>query len=405
VSEFLTVRLSRQANSPIGWLVWSTSQNEVIASGELGHKGQLSELVAYAKQRTTIAIIDSQDLFLAKTEVPAGASRQLENMLPYLFEEEIAQDVDELHFSVLNKSANQVNVAAIDEKYLTQWLTEFSSIGIEIKKVLPDVFALPLIEGRLSAIQVDNNWLFRKSKNEGIAVNSDWLSLFLQSQWCKADESYIPVTSFTAAPSEKLELQQDWQVEEAELVMALMTREAINSSVTLLTGKFKPQSSILKHLKVWRKVAIAACLFLVVLTTQRVLQVNQYELEAKAYRTESERVFRTVFPDKKKIPTVSYLKRQMNDEVGRLSAGTSGESVLNWLSGLPKVLAEHPSIEVQGIRYDAKRGEVRIETSMKDFQAFDVVRTTLSEKFNVVQGPLNKKEDRVSGSFTLRKKQ
>ncbi|QSA19710.1 type II secretion system protein GspL, partial [Vibrio furnissii] len=56
------------------------------------------------------------------------------------------------------------------------------------------------------------------------------------------------------------------------------------------------------------------------------------------YRAESERIFRTIFPDKQRIPTVSYLKRQMSDELAALSGGSSGEHVLGWLSKLPDTL-------------------------------------------------------------------
>lgn len=103
MSEFLTVRLSRDKQAPIRWLVWSTSQNEIIASGELSSKEQLGELSTYADQRTTLLLLDSRDILLMEAEIPAGAARQVDTMLPYLLEDDIAQDVDELHFTILKK--------------------------------------------------------------------------------------------------------------------------------------------------------------------------------------------------------------------------------------------------------------------------------------------------------------
>ncbi|MCZ8497595.1 hypothetical protein O9929_00530 [Vibrio lentus] len=35
------------------------------------------------------------------------------------------------------------------------------------------------------------------------------------------------------------------------------------------------------------------------------MKVQRYEAQAEAYRTESERIFRSVLPDKQRIPTVT----------------------------------------------------------------------------------------------------
>ncbi len=61
MSEFLTVRLSSEQQSTIPWLVWSTQQQEVIASGELAGWEHLDELVAYADQRQIVALLASND--------------------------------------------------------------------------------------------------------------------------------------------------------------------------------------------------------------------------------------------------------------------------------------------------------------------------------------------------------
>ena len=106
MSEFLTVRLSSQQDAEIPWLVWSTQQQEVIASGEISGWEQLSQLSSYAAERATIVLLAASDLVLTEVAIPSGAARRLESMLPYLIEDEIAQDVDELHFSILHKTAS-----------------------------------------------------------------------------------------------------------------------------------------------------------------------------------------------------------------------------------------------------------------------------------------------------------
>ncbi|MDF4356480.1 type II secretion system protein GspL, partial [Vibrio parahaemolyticus] len=151
MSEFLTVRLSSEQQSTIPWVVWSTEQQEVIASGELAGWEHLDELVSYAGQRQVIALLASNDVVLTQVDIPPGATRQFDNMLPYLIEDEVAQDVDSLHFTVLGKQADKAQVCAVERAWVQTVLQRFASQGLTIKRILPDVLALPVSDDNSSA--------------------------------------------------------------------------------------------------------------------------------------------------------------------------------------------------------------------------------------------------------------
>ncbi len=432
MSEFLTVRLNSQACEPIQWLVWSVSQQEVIASGELQSTEQLSELSEYAKQRPAIMLIPSSDVLIKQIDIPAGASRQLTTMLPFLVEDEVAEDVDELHFSVLAKSNNVASFAAVKRDYLANWLDTFKAHGIQVKQALPDCLALPLLNAsagqQVSAVQIDQQWLFRSAEHQGFMLENDWLSIMDDKAWASvlpkakhssaAEDSEIndedeqssvihhdvTITAYTPLPENHEQLSGDWQQGDAELVMAMLTKGALLSKVNLMTGEFKATSSWLKHWKVWQKVAIAAVLLLSVIVAQNWFEVQRYEQQAAQYRAESERIFRDVFPGKRKIPTVSYLKRQMSTEESRLSGGSTQDALLVWLAQLPQSLNKVESMEVMSVRFDGTRNEIRIQAKAKDFQSFEAVRSELSENFSVEQGQLNRNGTDVFGSYVIRRK-
>jgi len=61
-------------------------------------------------------------------------------------------------------------------------------------------------------------------------------------------------------------------------------------------------------------------------------------------------------------------------------------------------------MELQSIKFDSNRGEVRLETTSKDFQSFEQARVKLAEQFVVEQGQVNKNGDVVAGSFVLKQK-
>ncbi|MEZ8698382.1 type II secretion system protein GspL [Vibrio lentus] len=406
MSEFLTVRLSSEPQSPVQWLVWSTSQQEVIASGELSSWEQLDELTPYAEKRSCIALLPGNECLIKRVEIPKGAARQFDSMLPFLLEDEVAQDIEDLHLTILDKDASHATVCGVDREWLKHALELFREANIIFRKVLPDTLAVPFEEQGISALQIDQHWLLRQGHYQAVSISEAWLPMFLQSDWVVAgeEEQATTIFSYTAMPSDDVQQQSgvEWQAKPAELVMSLLSQQAITSSVNLLTGTFKTKSSFSKYWRVWQKVAIAACLLVAVIVTQQVLKVQHYEAQAEAYRAESERIFRAVLPGKQRIPTVSYLKRQMNDEAKKYGGSGEGDSLLGWLALLPETLGQVKSIEVESIRYDGNRSEVRLQAKSSDFQHFETARVKLEEKFVVEQGPLNRNGDAVFGSFTLK---
>ncbi|EGR0285629.1 type II secretion system protein GspL [Vibrio cholerae] len=403
VSEFLTVRLSSQKEADIPWLVWSAEQQEVIASGQVAGWEALHEIESYADQRSVVVLLAASDLILTSVEIPPGASRQLENMLPYLLEDEIAQDVEDVHFCVLSKGRETADVVGVERLWLRACLDHLKSCGFDVKRVLPDVLAIPRPEHGLAALQLGDEWLVRKSTTQGMAVDAQWLSLLAASDWVQNEGEYLPLQALTPLPELSLAETQEWRYEPSGLVMQLLTQEALTSKFNLLTGSFKLKSSWLRYWQIWRKVAIAAGLFVAVSISYSLFQAHQYEAQADAYRAESERIFRSIFPDKQKIPTVTYLKRQMSDEMARLSGGASVGSVLKWLSPLPEAL-KGINLQLQSIKFDSNRSEIRLEATSRDFQSFEQARTQLEQYFAVEQGQLNKNGEQVFGVFVVKPK-
>ena len=371
----------------------------MIASGELAGWEHLDELVAYADQRQIVALLASNDVVLTKVDIPPGAARQFDSMLPYLVEDEVAQDVDNLHFTVLDKQAEAAQVCAVERAWIQTILQRFSSQGLVIKRMLPDVLAMPVDEESSSAVQLGEQWLIRHSQTQGAVVDASWLDLYLSS-YLQSHEGW-KLDCYSSVPESAV--SDIWVAKPEEMAMALLAKGATESKVNLLTGTFKPKSSWGKYVKVWQKAAIAAGVLLVVLVGQQLLMVHKYEAQAQAYREESERIFRQVFPNKKRIPTVSYLKRQMTDEERRLSGGSSDVAMLSWIAALPSTLGQVNDLQITSFKYDGQRGEVRIQASSSDFQPFEQARVKLAEKFNVEQGQLNRNGNVVMGSFVLKR--
>lgn len=420
MSEFLTIRLSSRPNQPVQWLVWSPQQKEVIASGQLADLTQLGELAKYAAQRPVFALIPAGDVLLTEVAIPAGSGRQLSAVLPYLLEEELAQDVDSLHVHLLKREGEMAHVAVVEHLKVQAWLAALSEAGIEVKKLLPDCLCLPVFDKGYTAAEIDGQWLVRQSDTQGVCAEVSWLGAWLQAQQTPvsalaaedeaaaeeagsepAEAEPLVIHHFTPAPQD---MPGKWQPEAPELVMQLLAQGAEMSRINLLSGPYKQQPAWRKYLKPWRKVAIAAGLVLAVVVAEHVVSVQSMEQQALAYKAESERIFRQVLPQYRRIPSQSYLKRQINSELARLGGGGSEEGILPWLAELKPVMSKVSQLSVLNMKYDQNRGELRFQASAAEFQHFEQLRTLLAEKFEVQQGQLNKEGNLVTGAVVLRRK-
>ncbi|WP_232321885.1 type II secretion system protein GspL [Photobacterium jeanii] len=425
MSELLTIRLSSRPDQPVHWLVWSSEQNEVIASGQLNDMTQLDELTEYAAQRPVVALAPAQDMLLTQVAIPEGSGRQLSAVLPFLLEEELAQDIDHLHVHLLKREGDLAHVAVVEHSKIQAWLAALDDAGIEINKLVPDALCLPLFDQGYSAAQLDQQWLIRQSEAQGIAAEESWLASWLLAQ-------HAPIS--VAAGVEETDGEDDerensaevdtspqavvihhytpkpegmpcrWQAQTPELVMELLAKGAERSKLSILSGAYKPQSAWRRYIKPWRKVAIAAGLVLTAMIAEHVISVQHMEQQAQAYRTESERIFRQVLPNFRNIPTQSYLKRQMNAELSRLGGGGNQAGLLPWLAQLEPIFKKVPQIAFSNLKYDQNRGELRLQASAAEFQHFEQLRTLLAAEFTVQQGQLSKEGDRVNGAVVLRRK-
>lgn len=397
--EILTVRLNRDPHEPIPWLVWSPSQQEVIASGEAEH---LSQLTDYATDREVIALADSAAMTLTSAVIPAGSERQLGTVLPFLLEDDLAQDVDQAHITLLDKHGESAQVAVIEHKIMQRWMDALSDANLTVRRLVPDCLCLPLHEDSCSAVSLNHRWLLRFGETEGGSVEDVWLPVWLQSLGQSRGEETLPtVFSYSPLPEG---MGDNWQAEPCELVMLLLTREAVKSRYNLLTGRYKPQSQIYKYLKPWRGAAIAAGLLVAVLGIEQVVNIYQMDAQAAQYRTQSEARVRALLPQNQRIPTTSYMRRIVEAEVNRLSGAGSQSGIMVWMAEIGPLLDAAPSIELDALRFDQNRDELRLNARGKDFGDFEKLREALSTTYNTELGQLSRDGQAVTGAFVLRRK-
>ena len=405
MSEQLVVRLGSDSNQAVHWLVWSTTEREIIASGVLNNASALSELTVRAGSRAVIALVPSSDISFRQVELPGRLTKQMLNALPYMLEQELSSDIDKLHFAVVDKSANQVMVAILSHDKMQMWQGWLEQAELQCQQFIPDVLTLPLAQEGWSAVQLADQWLIRQGKAQGLCIESALLPWVLMGADTDANSaastapqlitSYSDITDMTGA---------NWQQAELELPLQLCAQGAIANSINLLQGRYKiaPVENVAWRL--WRGTALVAGLAAVMIFTHQFIELKQLQQQQAALDNDIKQVYKTVFKPKTMRLNSRLVKKQMQSRLAQLQGGGGDSGFLVTLSQLASAFQQAPSIKPVTMRYDSKQGSLRILANASDFQAFDQFKTTIATRFNVTQGTLSQKLGSVQGTLDIKGK-
>ncbi len=394
MSEQLVIRLGSRAEHSISWLVWASHNQEVIASGELANAGQLGQLAERLGNRPVVALVPASDVTLKQVTLPAKPNRQLLQALPYMLEEEQAEDIEQLFLALgaVEQHDGQYSqqVAVCQHERLQQWLSWLQDAGFSVSRMLPDALLLP--EQQLPAcIQLQDQWLLKQSRWQVSAVDATWWGDYLQL-------AALPVlTSYSPWPQE---LMQSHQLAAPELPLALLASQLPQTDFNLLQGEYKTKRKINPQLQLWRSscVLLAACLALYLLQ----LGWNNWQLgrQSTALQQQSQALYLQAFPNER----IVNLNLQLQQKLAAVG-GNNEQSFLHLLDSLQQQLAKVPDINLENLRFDGKRTELRFQAKGDGFQSFEKLKSALEQAgFSVDQGALSNDGGKVQGSVAIRGK-
>lgn len=395
MNEQLIIRLGSKAEHSISWLVWSELTQEVIASGEIAAVSELSALAERLGKRPVIALVPAADVVLKKVALPAKPNKQLLQALPYMLEEEHAEDIDKLYFALgkaeLINGQHWQQVALCQRQRIEQWLDWLQVAGFSVSRLLPDALLLPL-DTVPCCIELQQQWLFRLDDWQATAIESGWWPDYL------ALAAFPSVTTYSPWPAHIL---QEHHAATPELPLALLARGLSKSDFTLLQGAYAPKRQQNQHWLNWRVsvVLLGACIILYLAQLAGVVWQQKQQLSRVEQQLRSE--YLQVFPGERII----NLSRQIQQKLQNVDAGGQPQHFLHLLAALQLRLEALPDVRLDSLRYDANRQELRFTASAAGFPSFEQLKLQLEQAgYNVEQGALSNDGNRVQGSVAMRGK-
>ena len=395
--EQLLIRLGATEADPISWLVWSTAEEEIIASGELANADALSTLAERAGHRAVIALAPSSEILLKWVALPPRAGRKVLSALPFMLEDELATDISEQFFAIGPKVGDSQAVAVVSHAKLQMWQQWLADAGLFCNHLIPDVLAVPVTENGWSVLTLGEQMLVRQDTFQGIQGEQAWLLPTL-GHFTSQQEAPVVITNYAGID---LSGVPNITVNDAplELPMHVLAKEAMSSSFNLLQGEYKVKRTRNNAWAQWRVAAVLAVLVLCTSLVDKTVTLYQLKSDNAALSSEIDQAVKSGFPN---IGVYRNVKLKLQYELDKLSKTGGDASMLVMLDQLSEAFAS-TQVKPQTLRFDATRTEIRIQAQGKSFEALEQFRRQAEGAgFTVEQGAINNRDDNVIGTVSIR---
>ena len=337
MSETLVIRLRAAEEAPASWLV-------VDANGARSGPLQSGPVVRRAQPRRRSAAwcccVPGTEVALAEPELPLRSSARLAQVVPYALEEQLASDVDTLHFAVGTRSTGAVGtpVAIVARSLMQRWHDQCEAAGIHADAAYADSAAVPAGATGCTLLLDESLLYVRRADALPYVLDATdvaaALDLALDSPEAGREagpEAGENVTFYagTAEYEQHREAIEALRDRTASLQVKLLPEGALpllaaqaatGAGVNLLQGAFGARSSLGTRLREWRLPAsLAAAVALLFVANQAVgwWQLSRVE---RALDTQIAEIFAQALPGQ---PVVDP-RAQMQGALGAQAAAGAG---------------------------------------------------------------------------------
>lgn len=417
MSEVLIIRLGSHYDSQVSWMIWSSVEQEIIASGELNGLVELAQLGERSQGRNVKVLVPGCDVTLRTVTLPGKLNRQLMTALPFMLEDDLTQDVESLFFAYGRKiqkdGAPALEVAIVAHAVMAQWLAWLEEANIQTHVIVPDSLCLPCVDEGISALQLGDQWLIRSDYWEAECIDEIWFEQYMQLKVTQQLVDPTDTSDDTTSPSQlklvchspcDLDNQQVRVVdEERQLPLQLLAANVDSLDFNLRQGAYVKKKQSSQLWKTWRLAASVAVVAILLQLVYRGAMWWQLENQLDEQKTLYVQQYKAAYPGERTRPNLieRQLKKRLRETSG---SGASGETFLLMLDKVAPLFVNSEGFAPDIIKFDSKRQELRVNAIADGYQRFEKFKMDVEGLgYQVHQGSLSNNSDNlVTGVITIK---
>lgn len=361
---------------------WIVADERGVPASEV-QSGTLREAADTVQSHRSTLVLPGNDVLLAEAVVPGGNASRALLAVPNVLEDQLADDIDTLHFAMGSKGKDdQYPVAVVGRESMDLVAEQCKDAGLRPSAIVPETLALPKFDGdgagevSWTALIDDTQAVVRLNGYKGFATDSEMASFMLDgAQHDLPEDSTASMVVFQTESGTSLPDVPRVEVEtrRCESRLKLYASGLANSPyINLLQGRYGPKTQFTKLWKPWRWTAVLALVLGLVFFAGKwfeYFQLSSKESELDGHIT---RVFKEALPGKRMVRP----KAQMREALKGIGAVVDGSFVTS-LHQIAAAISSVPKTEIKSIGY--RNGAFTVELTTDALPTLDLLKSAIQK--------------------------
>ena len=346
--------------------------------------GTLAEASAAVEGRRSTLVVPGNDVLLAEALVPGGSQARALQAIPFALEEQLADDVEKLHFALGSKDRDDnYPVAIIDRSTMDTISEQCQEAGLRPTSIVPETLALPMLEAidfdevSWTALLDEDQAVIRLNGYKGFATDTSVASFMLEgAKGDLADDASPLLTIYTTDPETNLVVPGgvDTELRDCESRLALYAEGlASEPNINLLQGSYNPKTQFDKTWKPWRWTAALAAVLVGTLFASKWFDYRALKAEESYIDGEIATAFESALPGVR----MQRPRRQIQDALSGNGTGNVS-NFTNQLAEIAASLSTQPQTKVRTIGF--RNGSFDLDLNTDAVPTMDALKSELSKR-------------------------
>jgi general secretion pathway protein L len=387
MADWLLLRLPRTPGQEASWILADARGNAISAP----QSGALDLAAQRAAGRHVCVLVPGTDVLLTEPELPAKAGAKLQQIVPYALEEQLAEDIDDLHFAIGKRVGDSPTtpVAVVALSLMDEWTSSLKAAGIQAESMFADSDLLPVNPGHAVALLEDDVVTVRPPAGATVSMPADALTEALQlvrptSEGVEGGEGAVGrgLILYTGAAewqhfSPQVEaVREHFEGIKVQLLTAgpltmLAQQLPTAKPINLLQGRYAPQNKTAVGWQAWRVAAMLLAGLIVLHIAGKGAELFMLKRAERTVDASITEAFRSAMPGN---PNTADARRQMERQLIAVRGG-AGSGLLAALGALVDARNSVPGTTVQSMSF--RDGALELRMAAPDADSLDRVSQLL----------------------------
>ena len=372
VSESLVIRMGAGASAS-----WVAVDDTGAILGDVG-TGTLADaaLAATSRQAIVLVLAPALEVMRASADLPLRSGPRLLQALPFALEEQLAEDVDALHFAPgIRADDGPLPVAVVRRVLIEEWIARLAAAGIRPARLYSEADAVGSMPNTMTLLVQDDIAILSPADGPPATVDASAAATVLElciagdvEGETERDPMHVVIYGDETSLAELEPRLESLRPRLASLDLRalvdgplprLAAQIVTSPGVNLLQGEFAPRSSLSAYWPAWRLAAALLLALVVAMLGTQLAEAYRSRQQLAAVRAAVDQAFHYVFPDAGPVVDARAELSARLQRLGSRGAGGNHE-FLDVLRVVAQALGSSGGARIEAVSYRAGTMELRL---------------------------------------------